>query len=462
MDHQECTRVSTPTVVGGMAVDRPDEPEIVITVEDVARIVAVAVVDIDRLIFSRCCRGTDERYAAGMLSAEDRVTVEAAREHALSLVHANAGVAGMRAGGAAYPEVWVRDAVITGVGVAAIGDDRGRRLLRQSVASVRRMQSRLGRIPNHVYTPAADAEMVADTVFGGAVDASLWFIIAHHVLGDGGKSRESDDALARAYQWLEYQDVNERGLLEVHESMDWADLFANRYASLLPNVLWYAANRAMAALARHDGISGADFDARAENIRFRINQLLWVGPEVERDEKWIRENRREWEYPTRLVDTVLGHRPYYLPYMAFREFGDRFDTLGNLLAVLFGIADRAQAERILSYVDAVGLDQPWPVKACWPPTTDVDKDWREYYRLYNSTTRINTITAGRGRSSAAFSWLRSLRSAGPPRRKPQGGRNPTRHFDHWPTARRKVITGRRRAGVSVSTNERPRPDRDWY
>jgi hypothetical protein len=318
-----------------------------------------------------------------MLSAEDQATVDAARERALSLVHANVGVAGMRAGGAAYPEVWVRDAVITGLGLAAIGDKRGQRLLGQSVASVGRMQSRLGRIPNHVYAPAADAEVIADTMFAGAVDASLWFIVAHYILGGDETDGDSNDALARAYRWLEYQDVNECGLLEVHESMDWADLFANRYNSLVPNVLWYAANRAMAALARRRGDDGDDFDTRAEGIRFRINQLLWVGPEVRRDEEWIRENRLEWEYTTRLVDTVLGHRPYYLPYVAFRDFGDRFDTLGNLLAILFGVTNGDQAGRILDYAHGVGIDQPWPVKACWPPVTEADKDWRDYYRLYN-------------------------------------------------------------------------------
>ncbi|BBH69212.1 hypothetical protein ACTI_58970 [Actinoplanes sp. OR16] len=313
-----------------------------------------------------------------MLSDEDKRIVHTAREQALSLVHENVGVAGLRAGGAAYPEVWVRDAVITGLGLAAIGDDRGKLLLRQSMDSAGGMQSRLGRIPNHVYAPSPDAPMVADTMFAGAVDASLWYIVAHYVLGD-----HSGQTLAAAHRWLEYQDVNECGLLEVHESMDWADLFANRYNSLLPNVLWYAANRAMATLARRRGEDGDDFDDRAAGIRFRVNQLLWVGPEVARDHDWIRENRKEWEYPTRLVDTVLGHRPYYLPYMAFREFGDRFDTLGNLLAILFGVADPAQAGRILDYAAGVGLDDPWPVKACWPPITEADKDWREYYRLYN-------------------------------------------------------------------------------
>ncbi len=165
--------------------------------------------------------------------------------------------------------------------------------------------------------------------------------------------------------------------------MDWADLFANRYNSLVPNVLWYGANRAMASHARRSGGRGDEFDERAGGIKFRIDQLLWVGPEVRREAEWIRTHRREWEYPTQLADTVLGKRPYYLPYVSFRDLGDRCDALGNMLAILLGMASPAQTARILDYMYATGMDRPWPVKACWPPVMPGDKDWRDYYRLYN-------------------------------------------------------------------------------
>jgi hypothetical protein len=166
--------------------------------------------------------------------------------------------------------------------------------------------------------------------------------------------------------------------------MDWADLFANRYNSLLPNVLWYATNVAMADFAERFGDdSGLDHRSRAADIRFKINQLLWVGPEVARDEDWIRRHRMEWLYPTRLVDVQLQERPYYLPYMAFRDYGDRFDTLGNLFAILFGVADAQQTDRILDYIVAAGVDQPHPLKATWPVVHPGDKDWRDYYLLRN-------------------------------------------------------------------------------
>ncbi|MGH3811772.1 MAG: amylo-alpha-1,6-glucosidase [Pseudonocardiaceae bacterium] len=315
--------------------------------------------------------------------------VEAAKERAAAVVSANASSVGLRAGGGAYPEVWARDAIIAGLGLAASGNSGERELLVRSLQSLAARQSDLGRIPNHVRAAGEydAAPLIADTMFAGAVDPSLWFIIGNYVISrtprSSGDGELSWGHVERAYHWLEYQDSNECGLLEVHESMDWADLFANRYNSLLPNVLWYAANRAMVHLCRHHGGDGSQYADRADDIRFKINQLLWVGPEVGRDLPWIRQNRSEWIYPVSLADTVLGARPYFLPYMAFRDYGDRFDTLGNLLAILFGLADRAQTDRILDYVDSVGLDQPWPVKACWPVVTPGDSDWREYYRLYN-------------------------------------------------------------------------------
>ncbi len=47
LDHQERTRISTPTAERGMAIGGLDAPEIVLTVEDVARL-AAAEADIHR------------------------------------------------------------------------------------------------------------------------------------------------------------------------------------------------------------------------------------------------------------------------------------------------------------------------------------------------------------------------------------------------------------------------------
>ena len=46
LDHHERARISTPTAERGMAVGGPTAPDIVLTVEDVARIAAAAMADI--------------------------------------------------------------------------------------------------------------------------------------------------------------------------------------------------------------------------------------------------------------------------------------------------------------------------------------------------------------------------------------------------------------------------------
>jgi hypothetical protein len=172
-------------------------------------------------------------------------------------------------------------------------------------------------------------------------------------------------------------------LLEVHEAMDWADLFANRYNVLFDNVLYAAAWQCLGALAEALGEPGDSYAAQAADVRRKLNLLLWVGPEVPKDFDLIAAERKEWLYPLKRVDTELVVRPFYLPYMAFRAYADRFDTLGNLLAILFGVADAVQAGKILDYIHGCGLDDPFPVRAVYPVLQPGDQDWRDYYRVRN-------------------------------------------------------------------------------
>src|ERR687885_2771720 len=52
-------------------------------------------------------------------------------------------------------------------------------------------------------------------------------------------------------------------------------------------------------------------------------------------------------------------------------------------AILFGVADKAKADRILDYVHGCGLNEPFPVRCLYPVLNPGDKDWREYYRVRN-------------------------------------------------------------------------------
>jgi glycogen debranching enzyme len=230
-------------------------------------------------------------------------------------------------------------------------------------------------------------DIVIDTIHAGCVDGALWYIIGHHLryvaTGDQETVAMAWESLQRALLWLRYQDSNECGLLEVHEAMDWADLFVNRYNVLYDNVLYYAAWNAMAVLAGAIGKPTDLYVQAAEDVRHKVNVVLWVGPDEPKDWDWIAAERREWLYTLRRIETELVERPFYLPYVAFRDYTDRFDTLGNLLAIVFGVADSAKANQILDYIAACGLNVPHPVRALYPPINPGDRDWREYYRVRN-------------------------------------------------------------------------------
>jgi glycogen debranching enzyme len=334
----------------------------------------------------------------------DNELIQTARAHAERILLANGGELGLLGSNQAYQQVWARDSMICGFGLWLMRDSEGPAIHARSLDTLRRYQSSLGRIPHNVGMPGvSDPALIAhggslgraleqsvaveDTIHAGCVDGNLWYIIAHYhdfcLRQDVNRLRAAWPSLERALLWLRYQDSNECGLLEVHEAMDWADLFANRYNVLYDNVLYFAAWQCMGHMAAALDEGAETYLSSAADVRRKINRLLWVGAEEPTDYDWIHRERKEWLYPRRRVETELVERSFYLPYMGFREYADRLDTLGNLLAILFGVADKRKADKILDYIQGCGLNEPFPVRAVYPPVQPGEKEWREYYRVRN-------------------------------------------------------------------------------
>ncbi len=326
------------------------------------------------------------------------------RAEAERLLLSNGGSLGLLGNSKAYQQVWARDSMICSLGLLLCADKQGGEIHQRSLETLRAFQSPLGKIAHSVgaanladpaliahggrfgSTDAEDALMI-DTAHAGCVDNNLWYIIGHYfnyaATGNTVLLAQAWGSLERALLWLRYQDSNECGLLEVHEAMDWADLFNNRYNVLFDNVLYYAAWKCMGIMAAALDKPAGDYFANADDIRQKINTVLWVGAEEPKDWEWIAQERKEWTYTLRRIETELVERPFYLPYVAFRDYADRFDTPGNLLAILFGVADQTKADKILDYIHGAGLNQPYPVQCVYPVLHPGDKDWREYFRVRN-------------------------------------------------------------------------------
>jgi glycogen debranching enzyme len=311
----------------------------------------------------------------------DDEVLAVALEKAQAVLGRECSPIGLMASPEGYPHVWARDSVITALG--ALHSPGHESCLRVSLETLAGQQSELGAIPNNVSVATGRL----DHTNAGSVDSNLWFILGHafqhRASGDVAFLRSQWPALEKALLWLRYQDSNGCGLLEVHEAADWADLLANRFNILYDNVLWYATLRAMAEMADALGLDGAPYGCLADDVRHKIRIVLWVGEESKAEWGPGCPGHTEWKHTLSQVDPVLVKRPYFLPYVAFRDFGDYCDVFGNLLAILLGVANPAQEKRILDYLHQVGIADPYPVRVLHPIIYPGNKDWREYYRNNN-------------------------------------------------------------------------------
>jgi hypothetical protein len=317
--------------------------------------------------------------------------VEEARQRGLEIMYKCVTPYGFRASAqqAGYPQIWARDSILTFLGSIAAQEPLFIETGRKSLEILGTHQSSLGLIPLNVNPDTG----YVSTENSGAVDANLFFILGHYLhyktTGDLKFLRESWKMVKCAMNWLLYQDMNECGLLEIPEAGNWMDLFSVRYNTLYDNVLYYAASLAYQELAGKLPTDECRLPTAVQpaDIHERINLLFWI------DRCWVAEHfaehleklktiRLEWFMLYHNIGTISS-RPFYLPWVAFREYGDYCDSLGNVLAILTGIADGHRSEHILRYMRQVGMDRPYPTKAIHPPVYPGESNWREYYRSRN-------------------------------------------------------------------------------
>lgn len=315
--------------------------------------------------------------------------IEQAYDAAQQVLRACASPLGLKASALnqGYPHVWARDAPITALGALITGDEALLQACRASLTTLGNHQSDLGMLPLNVDTRTGSVT----TENAGAIDANMWFVLGHYAhhrhTNDTALLRTEWPRIQAALLWLRYQDMNDCGLLEAPEAADWADLYATRYNTLYANALYVGTLEAAGYLGAVLGEDATPHQVRANDVRRKINMLLWL------DRPWdgqrfgarletLKALRLEW-FLLHQQTATQTEKPYFLSWAGFREFGDTFDGFGNMLAILFGVASETQTRSILDYAHAAGANEPAPLKAFYPPIYPGERDWRDYYRSRN-------------------------------------------------------------------------------
>jgi len=308
-----------------------------------------------------------------MNSPEDTdLLIEHAAAAARHIVGKNISEKGLAAAAEFYPQVWARDSVITFLGAALSKDELHLNGFRASLEILGSRQDKFGQIPYLVHLADDRAEF-------RSADSNPWFVIgAFHYArqsGDHEWLRVQAPKIVRALDWCESVDFSKSGLVESGECDDWADLLSNRGNVLFPNVLCKCA----LDLAAQDfqpflPEEAARFAARAVRVQEAIQDLFWVKTPGSFTDTTHCKTRT-------LMSITLRSCPYFLPWVSGFEYGERFDTTANLLAILTGVATPEQADRILDFIHQAGIDKPSPVRVLYPAIQPGEKDWRDYYKV---------------------------------------------------------------------------------
>lgn len=319
--------------------------------------------------------------------------------------------------------------MITLLGARLVDDDAIQHALRASLETLRRAQSTAGAIPNNVDVATGRPN------FRAYADAGLWWIIGSSLIAPDLPTIRS------ILRWYECQDVDQSGLISMQESADWQDLFCTRGKGLYLNCLYMMALRAAARVATQaDPAAHAGWTRRAELVSERINQYFWyVG-----DGNMLRHISHTFSTESKQEQDSLGRKrwlpvkrhlvdeQYYLPYLAFRAAGEWFDCLGNLLAIISGVATGDRRSSILEFIVRHHLGTH-PMTALFPAVEPGDPDWRDYYGMLNVPHQYHNggiwpfiggfyvvalVVAGRQNAAAeALARLAALNKAG--------------HFNEW-------------------------------
>ena len=292
------------------------------------------------------------------MNRQDKELIKQAKEAAVEvLLHNMHGpYRGLpRTAGWGYPEPYTRDLLIASLGILTSGNKKLIQSLKRVLETLAKNQSPLGHIPSLVHDPEDR----------GASDTTPLFIMTVALFRQvTGKNDFLEQAVQKAAKWMEYQSPADRCLVAQLPTSDWRDEQWVLGYGLYVNSIVYTYLKLLGQnekTARYSEAMGR-FTIKGEIIPRRVHEGL-----------------------------VLRYKPYYALWSYKVHKSERFDLLGNSLAILSGIASPTRAKHIIYWVESectlirkaeelADVDLP---PNFFPYIRPEDQDWMPRYEKYN-------------------------------------------------------------------------------
>jgi hypothetical protein len=287
----------------------------------------------------------------------DRRLFERAKEAAIEVLlhNAHGPYRGLpRVAGWGYPEPYTRDLMISSLGILVSGNEKLMKSLRRVLEMLAKNQCNLGHIPS----------LVHDTEDRGASDCTPLFLMAVGLFRRvTGEQDFLDEAVRKAFVWMEYQSPAARVTVAQLPTSDWRDEQWVLGYGLYVNTIVYMYLRLFGQQERAAQL-------REAMGRFTVKE--------ERQQRHVHEG------------LVLRNKPYYAmwSYKVYRS--ERFDLLGNSLAILCGIGSSSRVRSLIKWIEAesAALRRNGELVVGLPPSLfpyirPEDPDWMPRYAKYN-------------------------------------------------------------------------------
>ncbi len=291
------------------------------------------------------------------MTASETKEIEEAKKAALEVLLHNAkgpyhGLP--RTAGWGYPEPYTRDLMFSILGIAVSGNKKLLDSIRKVLKTLAKNQSQRGHIPS----------LVHDREDRGASDTTPLFLLGTAIFRKVAQEPHFlKEAVDKALVWMEYQSPTDRYMTAQQPTSDWRDEQWVTGYGLFVNTLVYCYLR---LLGHH-----------------------------ERADKHLQEIRRftfsPATPPSQLPEgLVIKHKPYFA-FWGYKIYSsERFDLLGNSLAILSGIASPSRAIEIVIWVEkeCAAMRTNSELTGDLPPNffpyiQPDDSDWLPRYESFN-------------------------------------------------------------------------------
>lgn len=260
-----------------------------------------------------------------------------------------------RTAGWGYPEPYTRDLMIATLGVVASGNEQLIVVWRRVFEALAQVQTSHGHIPS----------LAHHSMDRGASDTTPLFLLALAVYRRAiGEPDFLEEAARKALTWMDYQSPSDRVIVYQLPTSDWRDEQWVLGFGLFVNTVVYGYLRLMG------------FHERAAVLREAMSRFV------------IPEEPKPRHTPEGLA---VPHKAYYALWSYKIYQSDRFDLLGNSLAILTGLPSPTRSDAIIAWVEHQCriLRENGELAGHLPPNffpyiRPGDSDWRSRYARFNN------------------------------------------------------------------------------